>query len=91
MRFISRFCSCFFGEFEIWFSIWVSLKTEFSCIVHHVLKEGGVAENARVYRVGLLCGNGVRTRAASSPNFLWSLPGQERRIAEEWQVHSLRI
>ena len=42
MRFISRFCSCFFGElFEIWFTIWFSQKTEFgSCIeVHHVLKK----------------------------------------------------
>ena len=39
MHFISPFFSWFFGEFEIWFTIWVSLKTEFGCIVHHVLKK----------------------------------------------------
>ena len=38
MYFIVRFCPRFFGEFEIWFTIWVSLKTEFGCIVNHVLK-----------------------------------------------------
>ena len=32
VHFISRFCSCFLGESDIWFPIWVSLKTEqFSC------------------------------------------------------------
>ena len=37
MRFISRFCSRFFGESEIWFTIWISLEKEIGCIVHHVL------------------------------------------------------
>ena len=41
MRFrSSRFCSCFFGESEIWFTrIWISLEKEIGCIVHHVLKK----------------------------------------------------
>ena len=39
MRFISCFCSCFFGESDIWFTIWVSLKKEIGCVVHHVLND----------------------------------------------------
>ena len=38
MYFIARFCPRFFGESEIWFTIWISLEKEIGCIVHHVLK-----------------------------------------------------
>ena len=37
MHFIARLCSCFFGESDIWFTIWEGLKTEFGCTVHHVM------------------------------------------------------
>ena len=32
------FLLLFFGESEIWYTIWMSLEKEIRCIVHHVLK-----------------------------------------------------
>ena len=38
MDFRARFCPCFFGESEIWFTNWDSFRTKFGSVVNHVLK-----------------------------------------------------
>ena len=46
MCFISRFCSRFFGESDIWFTIRISLEKEIGCIVHHVLNISELQEQS---------------------------------------------
>ena len=84
MYFMPRFCLCFFGESEIWFTNWDSFRTELGSVVNHVLKffleTHTIGERTCVWWIGLFLwlGPAALTRFVL---VLWLGPAALTRVA----------